>query len=267
MVYFFRFVRAYTLALLLEEKHNERPSTLKIGKFTETIDLLKSASAWDKFSLRRFGVDFKRMEHTPLASLIADPRYYDPETETTDDFAIRTICLKLLLMEEYVRIIKASEEVTEDDLRMARTDKAVKKKLRENHLLSFMLTLVDILETESEESRELEIGKGDTITTVTTTSGFNQIISPPQPITPPYSQARFPSSFETLDNKRKISETSFGTRSTESTPNKLVQAEAKFQSLQNILVETIIDRLWSGQIDIPWIQGRHMFLSYTESLP
>lgn len=77
------------VALLLEEKHNKRPSTLKMSKFTETIDLLKSASAWDKFSLNRFGVDFVRTEHTPLTTLITDQRYYDPRTETRRDFVRR----------------------------------------------------------------------------------------------------------------------------------------------------------------------------------
>ena len=77
------------LALLLEEKHNKRPSTLKMSKFAETIDLLKSASAWDKFSLARFGVDFKRTEHTALTTLITDHRYYDPRTETRGGFVRR----------------------------------------------------------------------------------------------------------------------------------------------------------------------------------
>ena len=76
-------------ALLLEGKHNKRPSTLKMSKFTETIDLLKSASAWDKFSLTRFGVDFKRTEHTALTTLITDQSYYDPRTETRGGFVRR----------------------------------------------------------------------------------------------------------------------------------------------------------------------------------
>jgi hypothetical protein len=59
-----------------------------MSKFTETIDLLKSASAWDKVSLQRFGVVFDSSDYTPLTTLISDPRYYDPDTEATD-FALR----------------------------------------------------------------------------------------------------------------------------------------------------------------------------------
>ena len=62
------FLFSLILAILLSEKHETRPSTLKMTKFNETLDLLKSASAWDKFSLVRFGVEFEktynRVEHS-----------------------------------------------------------------------------------------------------------------------------------------------------------------------------------------------------------
>lgn len=73
---------ADNLAVLRAEKHETQPSTLKMTKFSETLDLLKSASAWDKFSLARFGVQFERTTHTELSTLIKDQRWYDPETET-----------------------------------------------------------------------------------------------------------------------------------------------------------------------------------------
>ena len=78
------------IALLLEEKHETRPNTLKMSKFGETIDL-NSASMWNKFSLTRFGVEFDRTIYKPLTALITDPRYQNPETETTDDF-LECIC-------------------------------------------------------------------------------------------------------------------------------------------------------------------------------
>ena len=63
---------------------------IKMSRFTETIDPLKSASAWDKFSLKRFRVEFDRTQYTPLNMLIRDRSYYDPETATTRDFLKRT---------------------------------------------------------------------------------------------------------------------------------------------------------------------------------
>lgn len=236
-------------------------------KFTETIDLLKSASAWDKFSLGRFGVEFQRTEHTPLANLITDPRYYNPETETRRDFA-RRCSMKASLTAGYDRILKASQDVTEDDLMTARVDDSVDMKLDENQLQYVMLSLVDLLETDSKEAQELERVKGKQTANVTYTSTFDRdspaLSSSSHPENNPYTHPRFPISFETPDNKRKISDTSFGTRSTESTPNKLCHPEAKVQSLQNAFVNTIITKLWSGRIDIPWAQGRHMFLTYSE---
>ncbi len=71
------------LALLLAEKHERTPSVLKMSQFNETLDLLKSATAWNKFSIKRFGVDFKRTTYRELRTLIKDPKWYDPETETT----------------------------------------------------------------------------------------------------------------------------------------------------------------------------------------
>lgn len=56
----------------------------------ETIDLLKSVSSWDKFSLQRFGVEFDPTTYTPLTTLITDLCYYDPETEPEEGFAERT---------------------------------------------------------------------------------------------------------------------------------------------------------------------------------
>ena len=78
-------------ALLLAEKHEQNPSVLKMSQFNETVDLLKSASAWNKFSIKRFGVDFERTTYTKLNTLIKDPKWYLPETELmTEDFTSRT---------------------------------------------------------------------------------------------------------------------------------------------------------------------------------
>ena len=233
-----------------------------MSKFTETTDLLKSASAWDKFSLVRFGVEFYRTQHSPLHTLITDQRYYDPETATTKDF-LKRASSKALLMAGYHRLLQASDDVTEEDLKVFRTDELVEAKHYDNPLRNFMLSLVNLLETDSQEAHELDVEKGKGVVVIRTSD--EQPLEPmTQSTTPPYTHTRFPTSFSTPDAKRKISETSFGTRSTDSTPNKLVQAEAKVQSLQNTFVQTIINELWFGKIVIPWAQGRHMFLTYTE---
>src|SRR5439155_5578327 len=33
----------------------------------------------------------------------------------------------------------------------------------------------------------------------------------------------------------------------------------------NTFVKIIINTLWLGKVDVPWVKGRHMFLTYTES--
>lgn len=79
------------VALSRAEKHETRPSTLKMSRFSETLDL-ESASAWDKFYLARLGVRFDRSEYTPLDTLVTDPKWYNPETEPTRNFVERMSC-------------------------------------------------------------------------------------------------------------------------------------------------------------------------------
>ena len=170
----------------------------------------------------------------------------------------------------YHGIIKASLDVSEEELQRARGDESIIQKLHDNPQQDVLLLLVDILEMDSEESQYLEKEKGS-LTSAVIYHTMSEAVPEEQssssaimPSTPPYSQPHFPLSYETPTNKRKISETSFGTRSTETTPNKLAHPEAKVQSLQNKFVDTIINKLWGGQINVSWAKGRHMFLNYAE---
>ena len=78
------------VALLLADERETRSTTRKKRKYDETLDLLKSASAWDKYSLGRFGVEFHRLGYTPLSVLIKDGEWYDVTTESKPSFAKRT---------------------------------------------------------------------------------------------------------------------------------------------------------------------------------
>jgi len=55
-------------------------------KFSETLDLLRSAIAWDKFTLGRFGVVFERTEDTELKSLIGSPKGDEVGEEPSSGF-------------------------------------------------------------------------------------------------------------------------------------------------------------------------------------
>jgi hypothetical protein len=168
----------------------------------------------------------------------------------------------------YEKILNASLEISEDDLRSARGNYRLKEKLYMNPLQDLMLGLVDMLEAESEESQSLEREKSAvpalvtyeaTSTVASDGTGFSS--------TPARAQSQPPSSYTTPAKKRPISQTSFEAHSTETTPNKLVQPEAKVQALQNTFVRNIINQLWLGDIPIPWARGRTMLLTYTECSP
>lgn len=179
------------------------------------------------------------------------------------------ISAKTSLTIGYESILKASLEVTEDDLRNLRNDDGLKERLYESPLRDLMLGLVDMLEADSEESQSLEREKNSLSQIVyeatSTSLSDSPSLSTTLPSTPQTSKPHFPpSSYQTPDKKRKVSDTSFEIHSTETTPNKLVQPEAKVQALQNTFVKNIINELWMGEIKVPWVKGRHVFLSYTE---
>jgi hypothetical protein len=76
------------------------------------------------------------------------------------------------------------------------------------------------------------------------------------------SGVHMPSTIPVTPQKRNISDTPFGTRSTETTPTKLIKPETTVQELQNDLVNEIILSVYNGDIPIPWVRGRTLFLSY-----
>jgi hypothetical protein len=172
-------------------------------------------------------------------------------------------------MEGYSRIIEASKSISEEDLRKARDDETVKVQLDANPLMPVLLNLLDLLETDSEESRERERKKLKTRPSVPSSEPDPAISqsSSERPLTPQFSQPRFPSSYETPDNKRKVSDKSFEAESTETTPHKLDHPEAKVQSLQDEFEKTFIRHIWWGEVDVSWAQGRRMFLTYSEYSP
>jgi hypothetical protein len=150
-----------------------------------------------------------------------------------------------------------------------------------NLFRDFYMLLTDIQESDSQESLERERFKRQKSTDdgspLITTSLLPHASIPPadvaflsesditkssRPSTPPSEKPRYPASMVTPTNKRNISDTSFGSLSTDTTPKKLSQLEAKIQSLQNTFVTTIINTLWLGNIDMPWVKGRYMFMTY-----
>ena len=166
-------------------------------------------------------------------------------------------------------MVEASLSITEEELRTLRDNESLEMEVHKSPLRDLMFSLVNMLETDSEESQTLEKEKGSRAPAVIyhsipTTFPTQQTSLSQQQSSPLSSHPRLPHSYNMPDNKRKISETSFGTRSTETTPTKLVHPEAKVQSLQNKFVDTIINKLWLGKIDVSWAKGRRMFLSYSE---
>jgi hypothetical protein len=157
-------------------------------------------------------------------------------------------------------------DVTLDELHACRGDKSVGDKFAANILEDLLLELVGMLDTDTKEHQMREQQKNSQ--PKASAPVIPSTISGP-PHTPPPHHPRFPQSFKTPVNaKRNFSDTSFGAESTETTPTKLTQPEAHVQSLQNTFVNVIMRRLWSrGQLDVPWAEGRQMFLTYDKYFP
>jgi hypothetical protein len=147
-----------------------------------------------------------------------------------------------------------------------RSDDAVKLKLSESPLCQVLFDLVELIETDSQESQLLEKEKHAVSPVVATSTMPAPDLAdnplPETPSTPPPRQPHFPPSDEPVSHKRKISEVSLPSSSTETTPSKLARREALVQSIQNSFVSDIVKKLWLGEIGIPWADNRHMFLSY-----
>src|SRR5579859_4329688 len=65
--------------------------------------------------------------------------------------------------------------------------------------------------------------------------------------------------------KRKVSETSFGSRSTHTTPTKFLAPEPRIQSLQDYFVRELLRSL--GDRSITWARDRDMLIDYAPSVP
>jgi hypothetical protein len=254
------------LSVLANATKRERtPSMLKMTKFSEMLDLLKSVSAWDKMSLTRFGVEFDRNSHVELSeTLITDRRWYDPETATdTWNFARRMSSPHTSLTLGYNNVIEGSMDITDQDLHKFRGDLGLKiSKLEGNPVRDLLLSLVDLLDTESQESLSRARDKPsapiviyESVPSVIPDCAAWSTTTPPS--TPQFSQPCFPQSYtvDKVGTKRKISDTSFGSRSNETTPLKLVQAEVKVQALQDTFIKTIINNLWFGEVPVFWVRG------------
>lgn len=150
-------------------------------------------------------------------------------------------------------MVEASLSITEEEWQTLRDNESLEMKVHKGRLRDFMLCLVNVLETDSEESQSPVKEKG----MIALSMNYNPISASEDYralSTPPRTQREHPKSYDTPANKRKFSETSLATRSTETTPTKLVQPEAKVQSLQNKFVDSIINHLWFGKVDEPWVK-------------
>src|SRR5438552_38545 len=139
----------------------------------------------------------------------------------------------------YDALVKASMRITEEILHQWDGADATFQILWGEGSLKYLIpTLSSVLTTESQESNVLETTKNKQ-EPKSVSLAFSQPVSEQStssertehPSTPSEIQPRFPqSSYQTPVNQRTTSGSSFGTKSTETTPNKLVHAEPKVQA-------------------------------------
>jgi hypothetical protein len=159
------------------------------------------------------------------------------------------------------KIMNDSMEVSREVLDTWHTNRNIRKKYSPSPLQDLLVNLASLHETSSQESQDLDKQKGKQISQVS----YNPSTTEP-PSTPRSSQPCYPTSYQTPDNKRKVSEASLETRSALTTPKKLLQPEAKIQALQKDFIEVILNKVYYGHVGIYWAKGRHMHLSYHECI-
>ena len=183
---------------------------------------------------------------------------------------------------EFQKLIEDSSSLSFENLKVLRNHKSesMRKGLRGNLLREFFLELADILQVSSQEAQDKERMKRRK--TATENPNPLQSTLPPKPprVFPPADvsvvsesdcpttsipdSARYPTNFETPHKKRDVSGSSMGQQSTETTPTKWTHPETKVQSLLNTFVKALVNGLWDGNIRMPWVTGRYMYLTYNE---
>jgi hypothetical protein len=151
----------------------------------------------------------------------------------------------------YEAFVKASMAITEEILRKWGSADGFTRILWGEGPLEYLLpTLSNLLTTDSQESNVLETIKSKQESKVVPHPLPPSIPEQPissgceRPSTSTQTTPRFPqSSYQTPVSQRTASGSSFGTHSTETTPNKLVHAEPKVQALQNEFVKCILTKV------------------------
>ena len=172
------------------------------------------------------------------------------------------------LIVELEEMLSASSQITEDDLKTLGVGATANKKLVNNPLRATFLALSEILIQRSEEailreaerSKEAREGKAARKIQTSTPKNKDPVPIQMQSVAGP----RAPNTGSSTPQKRNFSDTSFGTRSTETTPTKLVKPEPSIQDLQGVLVRDVLNALYViPRVPVPWARGRtNMFLSY-----
>jgi hypothetical protein len=184
---------------------------------------------------------------------------------------------------EFQKLVDDSSSLSFENLKVLRNHKSesMRKGLRGNLLREFFLELAHILEISSQEAQDKERMKRRRKTGAERPPPTESILPPTPPRIvpmiapvdvpvvsqsdyPTMSMARYPTNFETPHKKRDLSGSSMGQLSTETTPTKWTHPEAKVQSLLNTFVKALVNGLWDGNIEMPWVTGRYMYLTYNE---
>lgn len=256
----------------MAEKHESTPSAMRPSKEFRQRVVIGSASSWDKNILSLFHVAFDRMTCSDLRQFL-DAKYFESPGEDQDCYKGNSCESRLTV--GYHKILRASEEARGEDFSGSKKD--IYRKFESNPLRHFYSSLSACFTTHSAESVDLVRSKTRTrsgspskkakisrLTDDDSDSHFVQQSPPSPPVDLSYSS---PSPATPIGNKRIFSGESYGHSSTETTPTKMVQAEAHIQSLQNTLVETLIGDIWMGEVDISWAQNRRMYMEYRPYIP
>lgn len=181
-------------------------------------------------------------------------------------------------------MIDESLSISTRDLEILHVDDEVRNRLLYNELADFYLHLSRLQESPSQRykdhRRDRSRVRKKPVLSSSTANVISQSIDFQIPSTPPsFSQFNLPSSIPNSDsssvpvtpqNKRIPSDsstTSYAISSTETTPQKLDKPEQEVQSLQNIMIMTLLRAIWRGAIPVPWAMNRKMWIDYVTLVP
>ena len=244
----------------MAEKHEKTPTQAKTSEFRRIIEL-GSASSWNVFERKLFGVLFEKDQYDEIPPEVSKYSEMDDGTSFVEG---KIVTLAILIID--FKAMRAKAKLITSDILHRYPSFEFDQKVAGNPLTnSFEKMGAALLQHGNETNKRKSNRKKDQKPKPDTTqqSSTESIAATMADGDEAFFGPRPSNTVPITPQKRNFSGTSFGTASTETTPNKFTKPEPTIQELQMELVRDVVRCIYrSSFIPVRWVQGRELKLLY-----